>query len=199
MNRGDQGDTLFAYVQKHKRRLQRHAGFFEWPDKTVKEHGIARQLIESLHALGDNSLSEPRPFMVNRAPDIVCSGANGELIALEISELVCEKTIRLNAQGVSVNRVWDAIELRETISACLTRKDSVTYFGGPYDQTMVCLHTDEMFLAHEWVSKELSGVEFGPFNQVSRAFLLFSYRPGYLGYPVIELPLVGRVSTENQG
>jgi hypothetical protein len=183
------GRDLLAYLTKHSKRMRRYAGFFEWPEKAVKEYGIACQLIESLRALGDESLCDPRPFGESQAPDIVCSGSHGERIALEISELVCEESVRLNAQGQDVIRSWEPTEVRQAVSERLASKDEKTYFGGPYDQIMVCLHTDETFLTHDWVQNALRGISFGPYRQLSRAFLLFSYCPGQQGYPVIELQL----------
>ena len=70
----------------------------------------------------------------------------------------------------------------------LARKDRKTFNGGPYADIAVVIHTDEPTLTPDEARDALKHAAFGPFKQVTRAFLLFSYMPGK-GYEVLQLSL----------
>ena len=165
-----------------------YASFFEWPDKEQKELGVVEELISGLKTRGGLNLSNLRPHRPD-PPDCVCSGEDGETVAIEVSEVVCESAASRNARGEKVYRVWRLGELTEVVSARLAEKDSKTFHGGPFDSIVVCLFTDEPALTYEAASRELASQSFGPLRQVSAAYLLFSYDPGTRTYPFIRLPL----------
>lgn len=167
---------------------RKYASFFEWIDKEGKELGVAEELVAALNAGGSLQLSglvlcNPDP------PDLTCQNAQGERIAIEVSEIVCEEAVRLNQLGQDVYRVWQPGELRTGITERLARKDRISLRGGPYRSIYVCLFTDEMMLTQKSVNEELANTKFGPFNQITGAFLLFSYDPETKSYPVVELPI----------
>lgn len=165
---------------------RRYAAFFEWIDKEGKEIGVGEELVKVLNSISSLQLSNLGPCNPD-PPDLVCEDAQGHRIAIEVSEIVCEEAVRLNQQGQDVHRVWQPGELQATIDERLARKDKIVLQGGPYHALYVCLFTDEMMLTPKDVSNELSSVTFGPFNQVTDAFLLFSYEPVTRSYPVIRL------------
>ena len=168
-------------------RRRKYAAFFEWPDKDVKELGIVRELVSSLESNAGYVLKEPR---INRPdpPDCVCSNSAGESVALEVVELVSEEAVRLNAQGHEVYRDWRPGDLPAELSKLLATKDKKTFHGGPYSEIAVVVFTDELALTYADAAKELETIRFGRFDQIDRAFLMFSYVPGQ-GYPVIALSL----------
>jgi hypothetical protein len=165
---------------------RRYASFFEWIDKEGKELGVGEELVKALNLAGSLHLSNLAPCNPD-PPDLTCQNAQGDLIAIEVSEIVCEEAVRLNQQGQDVHRIWQPGELQTAIAQRLARKDNVTLHGGPYHGLYVCLFTDEIMLTHQGVSDELSNVIFGPFNKITDAFLLFSYQPGTKSYPVVRL------------
>jgi hypothetical protein len=71
-----------------------YADFFEYPDKDVKEEGIARDLCESLAAAG-TPLARPADLVArgkgNDPPDCEARGIDGSRIAIEVTELVDQK------------------------------------------------------------------------------------------------------------
>jgi len=165
-----------------------YASFFEWPDKEQKEHGVVEELIASLNAragrhLGNLRAQRPDP------PDCICEDAEGKAIGVEVSEIVCGIAASKNARGEKVYRVWQPGELTDTIRTRLEEKDKKTFHGGPYASIIVCLFTDEPALTHEIAVGELHPQSFGPFRQISAAYLLFSYDPGSKSYPLIPLQL----------
>jgi hypothetical protein len=165
---------------------RQYASFFEWPQKQGKELGVAEEFVGSMNAefslgLTDLRLQSPDP------PDLTCLDAKGGRVAIEIAEVVCEEAVRRTAQGQEVLRVWRPGGLTSSIAALLHWKDAKIFHGGPFCQIYACLFTDEPMLALEAAREELAGSRFGPFRQISGAFLLFSYQPGTQSYPVIKL------------
>jgi hypothetical protein len=165
--------------------MRRYAGFFEWFDRRQKELGVVEELIESLNRIGAK-LSSPRLHTPD-PPDCVCLDGEGRAVALEVTEVVCETAARLNAQGHDVVRVWEPGELRGHIAARLLDKDSKTFSGGPFAGTLVCLFTDEPMLTPSQVQEELASATFGPFEQLTGAYLVMSYDPSTKVYPVVQL------------
>lgn len=165
---------------------RKYASFFEWVDKESKELGVAEELLKVLNQTGQVQLSGAVPCHPD-PPDLSCRNAEGDLIALEVTEIVCEEAVRRNQQGEEVFRLWRPGELQAAITDSLNRKDKIHLHGGPYHRLYVLLFTDEMMLTPQAVADELSGVTFGPFNKITDTFLLFSYQPVTKNYPVLRL------------
>lgn len=168
------------------RKCRRYASFFEWPNKQLKELGIVDELLTSLGSngpqLSDARANSPDP------PDCVCLDAAGNEVAVEVVELVSEEAVRRNARGEDVYRWWKPEDIRMALGALLSRKDAKSFHGGPYQDIVVLIFTDEPVLSAVEVREALAGVEFGPLRQVTLGFLMFSYMPSK-GYEVIHLPL----------
>ena len=167
---------------------RKYASFFEWPDRQIKELGVVRELLTSLNNTASLDLHSPSVFEQD-PPDCVCKNAEGENVAIEVAEVVCQDAARLNAKGQNVYRIWNSGELASHIQHRLNEKDNKTYHGGPYANIFACLFTDEPMLTLDFVKAELASVSFGPFLQLTSAFLLFSYEPVSKSYPVIKLQL----------
>lgn len=165
---------------------RKYASFFEWIDKEGKEFSVGEELLKALNQASSPQLSNLAPCNPD-PPDLACQDAQGNLIAIEVSEIVCEEAVRLNQQGQNVYRIWQDGELQAAIAERLIRKDKVILHGGPYRSLYICLFTDEMMLTYQDARVELSGVIFGPFDQITDAFLLFSYQPDMKCYPVVRL------------
>jgi hypothetical protein len=171
---------------------RKYAAFYDWHDKQTKELGIVRELVQALSAEGfplrDPRIQEPDP------PDCVCVDDAGQPIALEVVELVSQEAIERNERGEHVYRWWESEDIRAEVKQLLARKDGKTFNGGPYADVAVLIHTDEPALTADAGREALAGVEFGPFKQLTRAFLMFSYMPGK-GHEVLHLSVV----THNNG
>ena len=168
-------------------RMRKYASFFEWPDKDRKELGIVDELVSGLNGLG----LRLRHLRVQRPdpPDCVGEDQNGNSVAIEVAEIICEDAARLNARGHKVCRAWRPGDLGATITASLSKKDTKTYHGGPFSTIAVCLFTDEPMLTVDFAKRELASLSFGPYKQIDAAYLLFSYDPGSKGYPIVTLRL----------
>jgi len=80
-----------------KKTLRNYANHWEWFDKQRKELGIVEDWLKSMHLAEENTYVMPRlgPHP-NHAPDCLVSNENGEIVAVELCEFVCEKAIKEN-------------------------------------------------------------------------------------------------------
>jgi hypothetical protein len=86
-----------------------------------------------------------------------------------------------------VIRVWNPGDLTAHVTSRLADKDSKHFNGGPFAGTVVCLFTDEPMLTVQQARDELNLAAFGPFKQLTAAYLLMSYDPSTKTYPVVSL------------
>lgn len=172
--------------------MRKYASFFEWPeDRSIAEKGVVVDLVESLahrnerqfHSVG---IQKPDP------PDCICLNELNERVAIEVTEVVCEDAARLNAQGHDVFRNWKDGELADRIAEQLADKDGKKFHGAPYAEVIVCLFTDEPLLTIDRIQQELGELYFGPFAQVTSAYLLVSYDPRTKTYPVFTIKLIAK-------
>jgi len=166
---------------------RKYAAFFEIGDKRQKELTVGEELVRALnsefgYSLEHLALHDPDP------PDLTCQ-IGKERIALEVTELVCSKAVEANEMDRQVYREWRPGETAEALGALLHRKDSIKLQSDTFSSLWVCVFTDEFTLTAEHVAQELAAIKFGPFQQISKAFMLFSYQPGRSTYPVIPLQL----------
>lgn len=164
---------------------------------TVGEELVRALASEYEWTLEHLELHEPDP------PDLTCRWG-GQRIALEITELVCSRTVAINEKRRHENlrqadprlhqgpvyREWRQVEVCTALSTLLYRKDSKVLHG-QHDALWVCVFTDEFMLTPQAVAKMVEETRFGPFNKISKAFLLFSHQPGRSTYPLVPLQLIG--------
>lgn len=186
-------DLELSAICAELEKKQRYAGFFESLDKESKELNVGEELLRSLNATSEIQLGSLENCITD-PPDLTCENGSGDRIALEVSEIVFRKAIEINLKRKktpekAVFALWPPGDLEEAIRASLKEKDSKSLRGGPYQHFWVCLFTDEMMLTPEKAFEELTGVEFGPFDQITDAFFLFSYVPGKETYPFLRLNL----------
>lgn len=168
--------------------MRTYAPFFEWPDKPQKEVGVAENLVAYVNrerGLGWHSLQPQLPD----PPDCVCSNATGARIAIEVAEVVCSEAASRTARGENVMRRWEPGDAAAHIRELLLKKDGKKYLGGPYEEVVACLFTDEFDLDFEELREELKNERFGPMKQLSSAYLVLSYSAHAQAYPVLPLDL----------
>ncbi len=179
-----------------------YADFFLWqPDRDLEEWGVVTSLAESLAAEGrlffSNLTSRGRP---NDPPDCKALNPNGERLAIEVTELVDGEAIRQFKKAQKERRLVDHAEW--TREKFLTRLQSRVFEkekcfpklkGSPYPGGyIVVVHTDEIGLDLETVSRYLDGYSFTSLRHITRSFLLLSYDPSVERCPYFELRLDGQ-------
>ncbi len=178
-------ETLKETLQTRRK----YANFFEWSDKPMKERGVVECLLEGMKKNREIPFiglrSGPSP---NKAPDCVAYDEAGAMIAIEVTELVSSKAIAMNQLGKNVYRDWKPEEVINKVQNIITRKDCVTYFGGPYSKILLVIHTDEFTLDHVTYCAILSEALFNA-QKIDDVYLLFSYCDQVDTYPYIKLKI----------
>ena len=200
--------------EKLRRSLRRgYATHFEWPDRQVKELGVAEEWLRSMKSRDEEQYFGPvRPPSSGDPPDCVVSDNAGNLVAVEVTEFVSSEAIKKNQkEGIKgINRIirdWKPEEVIEEISRIIQKKDGKTFKGGPYAKKILLIFTDEdTLISRRFEYAELlSEQSFGPADQIDEVYFLFSYvgeaHPYYQndnplydekfdkGYPYIKLSL----------
>jgi len=181
----DDADEIERELRDKLKKVRPHAGYFDWPTKATKELGIVEDLIDAVpgHLALIAVRRGPDP------PDAVGEREGGGLVAIEVTELVDEKVTGHNVRAMrgSVGedplkrmsklllRDWDKAGIVAAVGERLRAKDGVTLKGGPYEEYVVALHTDEPMLSYADAVEWLGGQAFADMRQVTGAYLLFSY------------------------
>jgi hypothetical protein len=172
------------------KRLRRYASAFEWHDRRRKERGIVEELLKSPAYVGPVPVSDLRSPDED-PPDVVGTLETGHQVAFEVTELVDQDAARMNAQGKPVYCDWERDEVIEALATKLEEKDSKDYHGGPYDEAILVVHTDERTLAPAKYVPTVAAHVFPKPQLITQAYLVFSYDPATSGYPVVKLLFKG--------
>lgn len=174
-------DELLEIIGKERK----YAGFFDWPDKPLKERGVVLDLLESMGYSKSNPVRNLRP--ADQDPPDIVGDVSEHLVGFEVTELVDEAAARLNAQGHDVWRSWEKADVLQHIQQILKVKDSKTYCGGPYKRLALVIHTDEPLIDPRDFVAVIEEHRFVKPEKITEAYVLFSYEPGTQGYPVVKL------------
>lgn len=187
----DVDPAVMKVIRKALKQQRPYADFFGFAgDRAVAEVGVAQEVCNVLAAAGDPIATGIVSRAYNDPPDCEGVGPNGELVALEVTELVDPDAIIAAKAGRVFNWAeWPREKLVEEIQERLRSKDSKTLLGGPYAVYVVIMYTDEPLLDSERVRQELAETRFQATAKIDRAYLILSYDPKSQHCPVIELVL----------
>ena len=180
-------DVLREYIK----RKREYASFFDWFDKGQKELGVVESLLGSMKLQGANTFQNLY-ISPKDPPDCIAKDQSSNLIGIEVTELVDEDAVRLNAQGKNVYRKWTADEVVKEIESIIVGKDSNTFHGGPYKKLILVIHTDELDINFQALKPMLEIHEFKKTSQITEAYLLFTYDPTNKHYPHIQLKIAAK-------
>jgi hypothetical protein len=176
-----------------------YASFWQWGEKNIKEREIMRDFLKARDILGLPGYAEvevckpPVGVHPTPSPDFIARSKTDYVTAVELTELVCQKAIQANIlasrREERVYRDWTQGEVCAAIEERLARKDSKKYPKESYDEVHVVIHVDEPLISPSEYVPFLSKILFAPCQQITRAFILFSYDPMSDGYPCVELQL----------
>ena len=179
-------EQVWDAIQKSKG----YASFWDWPDRRTKECGIVCDLLEAIE--NKTGPQEIRRVRANKPdpPDCIGTTASGERVAIEVTELVDQRTVELNQAGNRVLKEWSPHELRTKLQEIITAKDSKRFHGGPYSKTVLVIHTDEPLLSHMSCVGVLRRKKFTTCKSITDAYLIFSGACERGFYPFIRLETV---------
>ena len=169
--------------------MRKYSSFFSLTtDKRLNELSVCEELLKYLNENSVLKLHSLRT-LENDPPDCICLDENNKPVAIEVVELVCEETTKLNEKGNQVFRIWESDEFTEHLNKLLIRKDQKKYLDGPYVEVIVCVYTDEPTLTFKNTIDLIRSKNFGPFHQITQSFLMFSYNPDPIikSYQVIKV------------
>ncbi len=178
-------------LEQAKQKKRGYSDFFAWPvDRQLEEWGVVDSLKESLEKANAgffNSLVARGRG--NDPPDCEAVLYEGGKLGVEVTELVDPAAIMAHKNGNTDHWAeWGEKKLINSITRRLQVKDvSKNIKGGPYDQYVLVIHTDEPLLSFDYVDPLLSAHTFKPYSLINRAFLLMSYDTKYQCCPYIEL------------
>jgi hypothetical protein len=169
------------------KRQRRYASFFECSDKERKELGLVELLFKSMQKKGKCPYSNPKNFKPG-PPDCTAEDEQGNLIGIEVTELVDKESVERNENGEAVYRLWDVADLIEKIESIIKKKDAKLFNGRHYKKTILLIFTDEKNIVPFDYIPFLQKMEFSKKAQIDEAYFLFSYQP-WEGFPFVKLNL----------
>jgi hypothetical protein len=184
---GDEGDFLDK-LREMVAGERRYASFFEATDQQISEWGVAYTFAEcSMSESGFPLRSLRRRGQGNDPPDCEAVDSHGHTMAIEVTELVDAHAVASAERGQLHWAIWNEEKVRKAIQTRLTAKDGKQLKGGPYEEYLVLVHSDEPGLSVSIVERSLAGHHFDAPARINRAFLLMSYDPAIRGYPYFPL------------
>jgi hypothetical protein len=184
-------------VDQSKQKKRGYSDFFAWPvDRQLEEWAIVDSLKESLekaNAVFFNSLVARGRG--NDPPDCEANLFEGGKLGIEVTELVDPAAIMAYKNGDTNQQAeWSKDKLIKSITHRLIAKDiSTNLKGGPYDQYILVIHTDEPLLTFDYAYPLLSTTLFQYYSLIDRAFLLISYDEKHQCCPFIELNIKAKL------
>lgn len=185
-------EEIGRVLQAAAERDRGYASYFCWPDRQAMERGIVEALEETRLRHGPAGIAKLWSREPGQdPPDCEALDSGGQLVGIEVTELVDEDAIKdLRKQKVHHWANWAKGRLLSELAARITEKDDPSKLkGGPYDSYVLIIHCDEPALQHHVVKQMLDGHRFGETRLIDRAYMLLSYHPDVQECPIIELTL----------
>jgi hypothetical protein len=175
-------------IEELIRHQRKYASFFEWfrKEKSIKEAGVVRSLIESMMKHNSPSYRNIRASNAD-PPDCYAETLDGALVGFEVRELVDQEAVELNERGKEVYRDWTTPEIVQELQKIIEEKDSKNYVGGPYEKLLLVIPTAEPVITDRQLRPVLESHEFHQTKQLHEAYLLFQYDPETQTSPYIQL------------
>jgi len=178
-------------LENIRQKKRGYSDFFAWPeDRQLEEWAIVDSLKESLEKANagffNSLIARGRG---NDPPDCEALLVEGGKLGIEVTELVDPDAIMAYKSGNTDQWAqWSEHKLLKSITQRLEVKEaSKNIKGGPYEQYVLVIHTDEPLLSYDYAYPLLSHHHFKFYSLINRAFLLMSYDPKYHCCPYIEL------------
>lgn len=182
---------ILSDLAKNDKKPRKHANFFEFWKKPVKETGIFEEFITKL----EEHLGVPIKswkLADNDPPDIVAELENGQTIGVELTELVNKDAIDAQIHkpeaysGIALN--FGADEALIKINSIIDSKsDKLRNVVSMYDQLILLIHTDEIMLTSATFVKSMQNHKLHSSNVFNSVHLMFSYEPASKSYPVVSI------------
>jgi hypothetical protein len=176
----DPDNDDLSYLRSMIEKKRKVSSYWDWPDKPVKERGIALNILPRAFKDVVDLRSGQDP------PDCECS-LDGSFSGVEVTELVDQKTLEQSIRGNRVYLEWDQQQFLSALQSRIDDKDK-SWKGGPYERRVLVIHTDEFILDRETVDRFLQGSAFTA-KLITDVILGLSYHSSTEDVPVFRLIL----------
>jgi hypothetical protein len=181
----DPDDDDLSYLRLMVEKKRKVSSYWDWPDKPVKELGIARNIL----SLAFKDVVDLTSREEEQQPPDCQSSLDGSFSGVEVTELVDQETLEQSIRGDRVSLDWDRQQFLSALQSRIDAKDK-SWKGGPYERRVLVIHTDEPNLDRETVDRFLQGSAFTT-KLITDVILGLSYDPGAGDVPVFRLILAG--------
>jgi hypothetical protein len=175
------------------KRQRKHASFFEWPEKEIKEFGIVKCLFDSMKKKSGCPYYSLESFK-DDPPDCIAKDVNGNKVAIEVSELVDLKSVRDAEHNRGTPKFWKIGEVIEDIQLIISNKEQKNFNGGPYKSHVLVIFTDEPLIDYDELATTLKNYQFNKSKQFNEIYLLISYDAHSKSYPYVKLNIKENLS-----
>jgi hypothetical protein len=170
-----------------------YAPFFQYRsgDKETMEIGVVESLMESMVMRSAETLTALKSRGRDDPPDCEAVTSSGSRVGIEVIELVDEAAIKADIAGARfAYAIWGEDKLLKRVEDIVHGKDvpADKIKGGPYDGYWLVIHCDETAVAFEETRVWIDRMTELRTNLVSRAILIFGYRPEHGCCPYMDLP-----------
>jgi CRISPR/Cas system CMR subunit Cmr4 (Cas7 group RAMP superfamily) len=175
------------------KRKREYSSFFYWPKKEIAEWGAVETFLETINEKEHMMyvLKNLKPKNQLDPPDCIVKDNNGHLIAIEVTELVCRKTIEKTIKmGNNYYREWSPEQVISAINNIIAEKDKKKLNGGPYDQYILLIHTDEPIICSTIYQTNRDLLENNIYHKptkINQVYFLTSYDPAIKSYSYIKI------------
>ena len=180
--------SLLQELKDIIKKQRKYASWFEWPDKQIKEKGIIGKLFASMEQSGGCPYYNLRCSKKD-PPDCIAEDEGGNLVGIEVTELVYEPAVRLNEKGEKVYALWNKEEVLSGLRQKLLEKDKKSFHGGPFAKLILVIHTAEPEIISEDYFTSLKDHVFPQTSQITESYFLYPYNPNIKRYPFAKLSI----------
>jgi hypothetical protein len=184
------------------------------PENAWQELEVVRRFAQSTSQERRSTFSDLRkyyhPSGVDLPPDVIGVDEDGKLVAFEVTELVDQAAIEVNARRrrdsgnipalsredgdvvrnwLPVRSEWNEDRLLSALEDIIRNKDRKLAKVPlvEYERVILLVHTDEPDLGPDEYLEVVRAHRFSRPLNIHEAYLVFSYRPARNGYPTIEM------------
>jgi len=135
---------------------------------------------------GEPLYSDPKSCN-DQWPDVIVKTHQSVEVAVEVTELVDEISVKENQKGNGIFCIWTPEQVYLEIERILTKKNLKSSHGGKYASVALVIHTDEHVIEPEKYIPLLKVRQFDRPVNIDETYLLFSYDPRTKTYPYVRL------------
>ncbi len=192
--KGDEQDyrSMVARSMAQSRRRHRgHADYWRGPNQEAEELYVAKTLLTFLNRREQLEWKLRSRGQGQDPPDCEAVAESGMLVGIEVTELVDQSSIEEVVRGGCEPLAdWSREQLTDHLQRLLHRKDAPARTqGGPYQEYLLAIHTDEPSLTAANLDQLLLEHTFPEMQLITAAFILVGFDPRRATCPVVELRL----------